>query len=568
MAEKNYLRLKAAENIHREKPSDSKTEEEPRHSVEDTALTTEHLPISDITDSAAGPQDEETELQHAEQTSEADEQSGIDKDHELTEAEPSQTIGLESEVDDNLLHLSLVQVDSDLPADETSDVSEEEQSSALWTDQEYKDGAFEEQETVGSEESEQLQSLLHLTLQVDSSALEPGETKATLKDDISQEDTYSAEETETISTQLEEFAVELPANQYEIHPDNQQEAKDEAQSEREITETQGEGEITETQGEGEITETQGEGEITETQGEGEITETQGEGEITETQGEGEITETEGEGEITEIQSEREITETEGEGEITEIQGEKEITETQSEKEVTETQTEGGVTRVKFVITLQIKQSRGEREITETQGEKEITETQEKEITETQEKEITETQGEKEITETQEKEITETRGEREITETQKETEITETQENERTETQKETEITETQENERTETQKETERTETQKEKEVTETPSGGEITETQKEKEITETQKEKEITETEVSLEKTGGSPSVSEKSFDSVKEGKQVTFKDEDEIFTPEFDFEFEETDYEESPSDSSDGTPADSKEEKGPAER
>uniref|UniRef100_A0A3B3UFW6 Sperm surface protein Sp17 n=1 Tax=Poecilia latipinna TaxID=48699 RepID=A0A3B3UFW6_9TELE len=174
----------------------------------------------------------------------------------------------------------------------------------------------------------------------------------------------------------------------------------------------------------------------------------------------------------------------------------------------------------------------------------------------------------EITETQEKEITETRGEREITETQKETEITETQENERTETQKETEITETQENERTETQKETERTETQKEKEVTETPSGGEITETQKEKEITETQKEKEITETEVSLEKTGGSPSVSEKSFDSVKEGKQVTFKDEDEIFTPEFDFEFEETDYEESPSDSSDGTPADSKEEKGPAER
>uniref|UniRef100_A0A3B3WWX4 RIIa domain-containing protein n=1 Tax=Poecilia mexicana TaxID=48701 RepID=A0A3B3WWX4_9TELE len=446
---------------------------EPPHSVEDTALTTEHLPLSDITDSAAGPQDAETELQHAEQTSEADEQSGIDKDHELTEAEPSQTIGLESEVDDNLLHLSLVQVDSDLPADETSDVSEEEQSSALWTDQEYKDGAFEEQETVGSEESEQLQSLLHLTLQVDSSALEPGETKATLKDDISQEDTYSAEETETISTQLEEFAVELPANQFEIHPDNQQEAKDEAQSEREITETQGEGEITETQGEGEITETEGEGEITEIQGEGEITEIQG------------------------------------------------------EKEVTETQTEGGVTRVKFVVTLQIKQSRGEKEITETQNEMEITETRgEREITETQENERTETQKEKEITETQkEKEVTETQKEKEITETQKEKEITETQ----------------------------------KEKEVTETPSEGEIT---------ETQKEKEITETEVSLEKTGGSPSVSEKSFDSVKEGKQVTFKDEDEIFTPEFDFEFEETDYEESPSDSSDGTPADSKEEKGPAER
>ncbi|XP_032401687.1 chromatin modification-related protein EAF7 isoform X2 [Xiphophorus hellerii] len=382
-------------HVSKRKPSEFETEEEPSHSVEDAALSTEHLPISDITDSAEGSQDEETELQDTEQTSEADEQSGIDKDYELTEAEPSQIIGLDSEVDDDLLHLSLIQVDQ---ADETSDVSEGESPSQRWEDQEYKDedqpvGAFGEQETVGSEEehtveSESLQSVLHLTLLVDASASKPGETKTS----ICQDDTYSAEETETITTQLEE----LPGNQYEIHPDTQQEAKDEAQSEKEITDTESEREITETQGESEVTETLKEKEITETKGEGEITETQGEGKITETP--------------------------------------------------------------------------GEREITETQGEREVTET------------------------LKEKEITETKGE-------------------------------------------------------------GEITETPGEREVTETLKEKEITETQVSPEKSSVSPTVSEKSF------KQVTFKEEDEIFTPEVDNEYEET-----PSDNSDGTPADAEEEEGPA--
>ncbi|PWA20395.1 hypothetical protein CCH79_00003814 [Gambusia affinis] len=233
-------------DVSKEKPSESQTEEEPSHSVEEAALSTEHLPISDITDSAEGPQDEETDLQHAEQPSEADEQSGIDK------AEPSQIIGLDSEVDDNLLHLSLIQVE---PDNETSDVSEGERSeydpSEEWKDQEHEEedqpvDALEEQETVGSEE-EPLQSLLHLTLLVEPSPSEPGETK-TLEGDIRQEDTYSAEKTETITTQLEENAVELPANQNEIQPDTQQEAKDEAQREKEITETESEGKIAETQG--------------------------------------------------------------------------------------------------------------------------------------------------------------------------------------------------------------------------------------------------------------------------------------------------------------------------------
>uniref|UniRef100_A0A3B5Q1U8 RIIa domain-containing protein n=1 Tax=Xiphophorus maculatus TaxID=8083 RepID=A0A3B5Q1U8_XIPMA len=503
-------------HVSKRKPSEFETEEEPSHSVEDAALSTEHLPISDITDSAEGSQDEETELQDTEQTSEADEQSGIDKDYELTEAEPSQIIGLDSEVDDDLLHLSLIQVDQ---ADETSDVSEGESPSQRWEDQEYKDedqpvGAFGEQETVGSEEehtveSESLQSVLHLTFLVDASASKPGETKTS----ICQDDTYSAEETETITTQLEENAVELPANQYEIHPDTQQEAKDEAQSEKEITDTESEREITETQGESEVTETLKEKEITETKGEGEITETQGEGKITETLGEREITETQGEREVTETLKEKEITETKGEGEITETQGEGKITETPGERDKTETP--------------------GEREITETQGEREVTET-------LKEKEITETQGEGKITETQgEGKITETPGERDKTETLKEKEITETKgEGEITETQGEGKITET-----------------PGERDKTETQGEREVTETLKEKEITETQGEGEITETQVSPEKSSVSPTVSEKSF------KQVTFKEEDEIFTPEVDNEYEET-----RSDNSDGTPADAEEEEGPA--
>lgn len=252
----------------REKTDESRTEEEANPSEEEPNLSPQNSLILDTIDSDKRTDDEEnndptekrpvSELRHTEKTSTAnnqsDEQSGTDKDDEFTNARPNQVDRPDDEVDVNPApDCTIPEVDSDLsnvlPGKDISNVDMcfEEVEATGYERQNQRDGEFEDKKNVSSEGkkstqvAEAFESLQYFAyVDVDVCASELGGTKETLEDDISQDDTHSAEEKVTMKPQLEENSVELLPSQYEIPQDNQQEAEYHAQkpNERVTTETE------------------------------------------------------------------------------------------------------------------------------------------------------------------------------------------------------------------------------------------------------------------------------------------------------------------------------------------